>query len=383
MLALILCSLSVVHSCSEYTDCGTCSTKSRWIGFIRFDCVWCPLDRECHTWGSQYTPCLGFMNVNDPDQCLATDDDTYNASDAYVNALLSSAAYSGSPQQCLDAIHPTGGFDVHEIIAVRCDSGLFDYDECTAFSAVSTSAETIVIAYQGSYSVEQVIDQFLTNLGSPENRFRTGGKVFQYFGDAFQNLYPCVQGSVQDLLNTYPTYKVVVTGYSLGAALASLTAAALVFDGLVSASRLELYTFGMPRVGEKEYAYNFDRLLRKGFHIVHHRDIVPHLPPCNILGCNIPYNGAFHSKREVYYRERSTTVKISSQFNVCHSNEDSSCSNGAITDDPCFDITECIAFHYDYFGLRIGEECGSALGPDATGNPWNSQLSYTCQRFND
>jgi len=46
----------------------------------------------------------------------------------------------------------------------------------------------------------------------------------------------------------------------LGGAQAQLIGANLVKDGLVSKAKLHVYTFGSPRVGTKEFAYNYDRV---------------------------------------------------------------------------------------------------------------------------
>lgn len=371
-----------VDNCYDVKDCQSCAESYERFLFLEFDCNWCPLDNECHSWFSQFTPCLTGMNVKDRNECPSIDTGTYSNVKAYTTALLTSAAYSGSPQQCLDAIFPDAGFDVQQIMAVRCDGSFSDYDECVAYSAVSTTLEMIVLAFQGSVTTEQVIDQALTTIGSTANDFIGEAKVYEYFSNSFNNLYPCLRQNVLALVNAYPTYRILVAGYSLGGALASLTATTLVHDKTVDASNLDLYTLGMPRVGEKHYAYFVDRQLINTWNVVHNRDIVPHLPFCNLLGCNVPYNGPFHHRREVYY-EQIDNMNVHSPFVICHGNEDFSCSNGAVSDDPCTDISNCIALHKEYFGIRIGTHCSSVLGTNALPRPWNNELTYTCESFNN
>jgi len=46
----------------------------------------------------------------------------------------------------------------------------------------------------------------------------------------------------------------------LGGAQAQLAAAHLVKDGVVSSDKLHVYTFGSPRVGDKDFAYGYDRV---------------------------------------------------------------------------------------------------------------------------
>lgn len=66
-------------------------------------------------------------------------------------------------------------------------------------------------------------------------------------------------------------------GHSLGAALAALAAAEYVFidKGVVNG----LYTIGQPRVGNEEFAEQFDKILaNRCFRFVNNNDIVPRVP---------------------------------------------------------------------------------------------------------
>ena len=323
------------------------------------------------------------MNIDEPDQCpVEHNEGTYDANKAYAYTLLSAAAYGPDVQQCLTEIDPASDIAVQQIIAVRCDSFYSDYDECIAFTAVSSSQNTIYIVFRGSTSSEQVVDQALSTLTLTSNSFKTGGTVADYFDDAHDSLYQCVRSHVQSLRLQYLDYKVVVTGHSLGGALASLTAAALIYHGEVEPSNLELYTFGMPRVGDKEYALNFDRLVWNSWNVVNYRDIVPHTPLCNLFGCNIPYDGPFHSRGEIYYSNNGD-MSVNTPYTVCHENEDMQCSNGAVSDDPCYDVSACVEFHLKYFNVDVGDHCINILGGAALPKPWNYELPRQCNTFID
>jgi predicted lipase len=56
----------------------------------------------------------------------------------------------------------------------------------------------------------------------------------------------------------YPNAPFLVTGHSLGAAIATLTAAHLLADFNVNPASVSLYTFGSPRVGDRAFADWFD-----------------------------------------------------------------------------------------------------------------------------
>jgi len=381
LMLLSSLTLTFCANCDSYTDCTSCSAASTWKYWWRLDCQWCPLDRRCHTWLSQYTPCLSRMNIDEPDQCpVEHNEGTYDANQAYTNVLLSAAAYGQDTQQCLTKIYPAGNIAVQHIIAVRCDSFYSDYDECIAFTAVSSSQKTIYIAFRGSVTSEQIVDQVLSALILQSNSFKIGGTVVDYFDDAHDSLYPCVKGQVQRLRLRYPDYKVMVTGHSLGGALASLAAAALVYDGVVDSANIELYTFGMPRVGDKEYALNFDRLVWNSWNVVNYRDIVPHTPFCHLFGCNKPWDGPFHGKGEIYYSNNGT-MSVNTPYTVCRENEDNKCSNGAVSSDPCYDLSSCIWFHLNYFNVRVWLHCNSTLGTTALPSPWSHKLPRQCKTF--
>ena len=81
-----------------------------------------------------------------------------------------------------------------------------------------------------------------------------------YNKNAHNSLYPCVKSIVQEQVNSNSNLKVSVTGHSLGGASASLAAAHLIDDNVVSASKLEVYTFGAPRVGDRTFAFNYDKV---------------------------------------------------------------------------------------------------------------------------
>jgi len=84
-----------------------------------------------------------------------------------------------------------------------------------------------------------------------------------------------------------PTYPMVLTGHSLGAALAVLTARWLYETGHL----VEVVTFGCPKIGDAEFVRSIDFPVTR---VVNRWDIVPRLPPLaeySELGRLVWYNG--------------------------------------------------------------------------------------------
>jgi triacylglycerol lipase len=72
--------------------------------------------------------------------------------------------------------------------------------------------------------------------------------------------------------------KIVITGHSLGGALAALTAHTAATDG--GGSVQAVYTFGMPRPGDPAFAAAYNTLLgRRTYRLVHGEDVVPTVAP--------------------------------------------------------------------------------------------------------
>ena len=75
----------------------------------------------------------------------------------------------------------------------------------------------------------------------------------------------------------YPTYSVIVTGHSYGAATGQLLAMELLKENI----KVKLYNYGQPRVGDKNYAMYVNKFLDEYYRTTHYKDLVVHLPPNN------------------------------------------------------------------------------------------------------
>lgn len=102
-----------------------------------------------------------------------------------------------------------------------------------------------------------------------DSKYKTG-KVHAGFKKALDVIWPFIFSHIE---NTIKDKEVIVTGHSLGAALATLCANRISRD--LKISTISLYTFGSPRVGDKRWASNFTV---PTYRFVNNNDIVTTVP---------------------------------------------------------------------------------------------------------
>lgn len=122
--------------------------------------------------------------------------------------------------------------------------------------------------------------------------------------------------AVLELANQLGTDKVVVTGHSLGGAIATLCAQYL-SDYIPN---VVTYTFGSPRVGDYLFADLFNITISNSYRVVNKDDIVPHLPYYDV-------DKFHHVPRELWFYEGGAGPYVECSL----SGEDKSCADSIPT----------------------------------------------------
>lgn len=118
-----------------------------------------------------------------------------------------------------------------------------------------------------------------------------------------------IKNTVQTLKAKYRGAKLIVTGHSLGGALAILCTADLKTSiGTVDYT----YTYGQPRVGNQAFVDWYQATNPNTFRLIDYADIVPHLPPSNL--------GFLHSSHQIWYQRGMIS------YQMCEP-ESSTCAN--------------------------------------------------------
>lgn len=168
------------------------------------------------------------------------------------------------------------------------------------------SQSTIYVAFRGSESIQNWLDNLDAVLTSYP--LCSGCEVHKGFYSAEQSSIANVISQVKSLKSKYPSYKVLVTGHSLGAALATLTAMDLLHNGV---SPVRLFNYGSPRVGNDEFAAYASSKLTDRNRVTHHKDMVVHCPM---------HERFTHISGEYYQPDDAV------HLNACSGYEDPNCS---------------------------------------------------------
>ncbi|KAJ4785921.1 alpha/beta-Hydrolases superfamily protein [Rhynchospora pubera] len=214
-----------------------------------------------------------------------------------------------------------------------------------AFIGVDHNLNAIIIAFRGTQmlSIRNWIEDILLIKLDLDYPGLPGAKVHSGFYASYHNtrLRPAILSAILKLKNTYGNFSIIVTGHSLGGALASFCALDLVINSVEK--DVQLMTFGQPRVGNAVFATSFNKYMPKVIRMTHQNDIVPHLPPYSSF---FPKTTFRHFSREVWLHEEEVGNDKQLVEQICDdSGEDPTCSRSV--------YGNSVSDHLDYYGLVL------------------------------
>ncbi|XP_010276758.1 PREDICTED: uncharacterized protein LOC104611428 [Nelumbo nucifera] len=124
---------------------------------------------------------------------------------------------------------------------------------------------------------------FMKALGLQDDKDFQKGWPKDYDGDK-ELAYYIIREKLKTLLEYHKGARIIITGHSLGAALATIFPAILAYhkEDQIMDRLLGVYTFGQPRVGDEEFGRfmegKLNKVVRRYFRVVHRFDIVPRVP---------------------------------------------------------------------------------------------------------
>ncbi|KQK21697.1 lipase isoform X1 [Brachypodium distachyon] len=256
------------------------------------------------------------------------------ASAVYMTDLT--ALYTWTCSRCNDLVQ---GFEVRCIIV--------DVQNCLqAFIGVDHNLNAIVVAIRGTQvnSVQNWIKDLVwkqVNFNYPN---MPNAKVHTGFYSTYNNtlLRPAITNAVRKARKLYGDISIIVTGHSMGGAMASFCALDLAIR--LGSDNVHLMTFGQPRIGNAVFASYFAKYVPNTIRVTHEHDIVPHLPPYFFFLPHLTYR---HFPREVWEHD----VDGNKTFQVCDgSGEDPNCSRSV------FALFLSATDHLTYMGVEIAAD---------------------------
>lgn len=228
----------------------------------------------------------------------------YNSEIANTAVWLSGAAYCGKDNyKTMKLSGPATNFIVNNVL----------YDaksDLQGYVGILKSTKTIYVVFRGSSSKLNWMADFEVTKRQYDTYPECKCKVHHGFYDATENLKDYVIKSVREIKEKTGYSSVIVTGHSLGAAIAQLIGMELSAIDIKN----QIYNFGQPRVGDDKYALFVNVISEELVRFTHNKDMVPHIPPREM--------GYLHSCREVFEGANGYIAECSSS--EC---EDSKCAD--------------------------------------------------------
>ncbi|KAJ4463335.1 alpha/beta-hydrolase [Lentinula edodes] len=236
-------------------------------------------------------------------------------------ALLTRAIYCGKDQVTKWECEPCKalGPNIHVIKWGGDNKAVPNY-----IIAHDNSTNTIVVAHRGTSTKSfdsMVNDIQIKPVDLDKSIFKHPAKIQVHYGfqNTFKQTASDVLAEVQKALVEYKSKSVLITGHSLGATIATLDAVML-HEQLDSSVKITVVVFGLPRMGNQDWANYVDSTIGPGYHRVTDRlDPVVNLPP-RLLHYH-------HPSGEIHIEDVNTAGQATKVFK-CPGQENIHCSAG-------------------------------------------------------
>jgi hypothetical protein len=200
----------------------------------------------------------------------------------------------------------------------------------------------IVIAFRGTNGADFM--NWMTNLIYYRVQYAdvANTQVHSGFYTAYSSVSYTLLKAVRALLAKYPSASILITGHSLGGALATFAALDMKRE-IKTSNNINFYTFGSPRIGNQAFTDYVMKLYPGQYQrVTHYTDVVVQVPPRQ-MGFN-------HAGNEVWYYNNNFDGKMQVCENNPGSDESKKCADS-------YYLTTGIDAHLHYLGKAISGMC--------------------------
>jgi hypothetical protein len=248
-----------------------------------------------------------------------------------------------------DCKEVTSQFEIENVFNLEgSDSNAF------AFIGVDRKREWIVGSFKGTNAsvADFVTDlkgfEFMKNsCSSADGQVKFPGRVHDGFCSYYRSLSNVsFAKAFLTLADSLPSYKLVLTGHSLGAAAAVLMAYEI--SARSPDKNCSVFGYGQPRIGNYDFTVGVSEKVHELTRVVHGGDVVAHVPVCcSVLEskCGTSASCPYHIPNEYWYDNKMTDIN---DFKTCNGGEDNSCSKA-------FDVS--VSDHLNYYNWELGNHC--------------------------
>ena len=146
------------------------------------------------------------------------------------------------------------------------------YDHEGTQAILISTKQYLALAFRGTE--KGCLKDIKSDLKATKTRCQTNGGIHSGFSNAFEKVGTAIQNDLNR--EEFQKLPLLVSGHSLGGALATVAAKRLKHHGGIAAC----YTFGSPRVGDEEWSYGIKTPI---YRVVNALDCVTMLPPGDIV----------------------------------------------------------------------------------------------------
>lgn len=262
----------------------------------------------------------------------------YSETFARKALLFSEAAYCNSSSLMLWNCTACNKFPQFKPFQLLQNTSYQTYAFLGVAPATNSEPDYLVLSFRGTNpgSLQNWITNLRTSKVVPYPTV-ADAQVHAGFFLAYLSVADKLQRAMSILLTHYPDAHVLITGHSLGGALATIAATDLLMRQVTVDRFVTLVSFGQPRVGNRVFQQLFELSVTTSWRLVHAYDLVPHLP--------LNKMGFWHIPTEIWY------TRDNSHWDECDgSGEDPLCSASLYWATSLHD-------HLNYLGSDVGSNC--------------------------